>query len=133
MVCLCRKKCLSVPTRLTFCFEFLRIYICMSSFVRLFLVIHSSSSLASSLTAAAYLHRCYLRFPLSEMPKHVSVCFTRVFESGSASFQETAAACIFLSTKAEECGRRLRDIAAIVLQKLPNSSQDASMDESPVS
>ena len=34
--------------------------------------------------------------------------------------QEVAAACIFLATKTEECGRKLRDVARVFAAKLGN-------------
>jgi hypothetical protein len=34
--------------------------------------------------------------------------------------QEIAAACVFLATKTEECGRKLRDVARVFTAKLGN-------------
>ncbi|KZT33020.1 cyclin-like protein [Sistotremastrum suecicum HHB10207 ss-3] len=57
-------------------------------------------SLTAMLTAATYFHRFYMRYSFGD--------FHRV---------ETAGSCIFLSTKIEECGRKVRDVANICMSK----------------
>ncbi|KAF9653075.1 cyclin-like protein [Thelephora ganbajun] len=54
-------------------------------------------------TAATWYHRFYMRYSIEDYPK-----------------QEIAAACIFLATKTEECGRKLRDVARVFAAKLGN-------------
>ncbi|EAU88564.2 hypothetical protein CC1G_04270 [Coprinopsis cinerea okayama7 len=54
-------------------------------------------------TAATWLHRFYMRYPLEEFHR-----------------QEVAAACIFLATKTEECGRKLVDVAKVYQAKVQN-------------
>lgn len=36
------------------------------------------------------------------------------------NFQDVAASCIFLATKTEECGRKLRDVARVCEAKIAN-------------
>ncbi|KAF7322951.1 Translation initiation factor eIF-2B subunit alpha [Mycena chlorophos] len=55
------------------------------------------------LTAAAWFHRFYMRFPMEDYHR-----------------QEVAASCIFLATKTEECGRKLRDVARVCQAKILN-------------
>ncbi|KAJ3883432.1 cyclin-like protein [Lentinula edodes] len=52
-------------------------------------------------TAATWFHRFYLRYSLQDFHR-----------------QDVAAACIFLATKTEECGRKLRDVAKVYHSKL---------------
>jgi len=54
-------------------------------------------------TAATWYHRFYMRYSIEDYPK-----------------QEIAAACIFLATKTEECGRKLRDVARVFAAKIGN-------------
>ncbi|KAF9005626.1 cyclin-like protein [Cyathus striatus] len=54
-------------------------------------------------TAATWLHRFYMRYPLDDFHR-----------------QDVAASCIFLATKTEECGRKLRDVARIYQSKVAN-------------
>ncbi|KAK2466942.1 hypothetical protein APHAL10511_001200 [Amanita phalloides] len=66
-------------------------------------------------TAATWFHRFYMRFPMETFHR-----------------QDVAASCIFLATKTEECGRKLRDVAKICNAKItgmdpntvPNESKD---------
>ncbi|KAF9792371.1 cyclin-like protein [Thelephora terrestris] len=60
-------------------------------------------SLSTMTTAATWYHRFYMRNSIEHYPK-----------------QEIAAACIFLATKTEECGRKLRDVARVFAAKLGN-------------
>ncbi|CAK5277706.1 unnamed protein product [Mycena citricolor] len=55
-----------------------------------------SLTTSAILTAATWFHRFYMRFSLEDYHR-----------------QDVAAACIFLATKTEECGRKLRDVARI--------------------
>ncbi|KAJ7219246.1 cyclin-like protein [Mycena pura] len=55
------------------------------------------------LTAATWFHRFYMRYSLEDYHR-----------------QEVAASCIFLATKTEECGRKLRDVARICQSKVLN-------------
>ncbi|KAF8212264.1 cyclin-like protein [Mycena galopus ATCC 62051] len=48
------------------------------------------------MTAATWFHRFYMRFSMEDYHR-----------------QDVAASCIFLATKTEECGRKLRDVARI--------------------
>ncbi|KIY50880.1 cyclin-like protein [Fistulina hepatica ATCC 64428] len=52
-------------------------------------------------TAATWLHRFYMRYTLEDFWP-----------------EEVATACIFVATKTEECGRKLRDVARIYLSKM---------------
>lgn len=52
-------------------------------------------------TAATWFHRFYMRHSMEDYHR-----------------QDVAAACIFLATKTEECGRKLRDVAKVYLAKL---------------
>lgn len=52
-------------------------------------------------TAATWFHRFYMRYPMEEFHR-----------------QDVAASCIFLATKTEECGRKLRDVAKISHAKI---------------
>ncbi|KAG9226336.1 hypothetical protein CCMSSC00406_0003215 [Pleurotus cornucopiae] len=58
---------------------------------------------SAMLTAATWFHRFYMRFSMEHYHR-----------------QEVAAACIFLATKTEECGRKLRDVAKIYCSKVSN-------------
>ncbi|KAI0082687.1 cyclin-like protein [Panus rudis PR-1116 ss-1] len=51
-------------------------------------------------TAATWFHRFYMRYSMEDYHR-----------------QDVAAACIFLATKTEECGRKLRDVAKIACAK----------------
>ncbi|KAF7294960.1 Cyclin pch1 [Mycena indigotica] len=53
------------------------------------------------LTAAVWFHRFYMRFAMEDYHR-----------------QDVAASCIFLATKTEECGRKLRDVARITQAKV---------------
>ncbi|KAJ7632590.1 cyclin-like protein [Roridomyces roridus] len=55
------------------------------------------------LTAATWFQRFYMRFSMEEYHR-----------------QDVAASCIFLATKTEECGRKLRDVARICQVKITN-------------
>ncbi|EMD38513.1 hypothetical protein CERSUDRAFT_113694 [Gelatoporia subvermispora B] len=52
-------------------------------------------------TAATWFHRFYMRYSLEDYHR-----------------QDVAASCIFLATKTEECGRKLRDVAKVVRSKI---------------
>ncbi|KAF8894590.1 cyclin-like protein [Infundibulicybe gibba] len=52
-------------------------------------------------TAATWFHRFYMRYSMDEFHR-----------------QDVAAACIFLTTKTEECGRKLRDVARVCRAKV---------------
>ncbi|KAJ7273684.1 cyclin-like protein [Mycena haematopus] len=53
------------------------------------------------MTAATWFHRFYMRFSMEDYHR-----------------QDVAASCIFLATKTEECGRKLRDVARICQVKI---------------
>ncbi|KAF9451053.1 cyclin-like protein [Macrolepiota fuliginosa MF-IS2] len=55
-------------------------------------------------TAATWFHRFYMRHSMSDFHR-----------------QDLAAACIFLATKTEECGRKLRDVARVCQAKIHNT------------
>ncbi|KAL4067601.1 cyclin-like protein [Scleroderma citrinum] len=63
----------------------------------------SSLGLPSSamFTAATWFHRFFMRFSMEDYHR-----------------QDVAAACIFLATKTEECGRKLRDVARVFQSKI---------------
>lgn len=63
----------------------------------------SSLGLPSSamFTAATWFHRFFMRFSMEDYHR-----------------QDVAAACIFLATKTEECGRKLRDVARVSQAKI---------------
>ncbi|TEB35899.1 cyclin-like protein [Coprinellus micaceus] len=63
-------------------------------------------------TAATWLHRFYMRYPMEEFHR-----------------QDVAAACIFLATKTEECGRKLVDVARIYQTKVLNLSEPKQIPE----
>ncbi|OCH95518.1 cyclin-like protein [Obba rivulosa] len=52
-------------------------------------------------TAATWFHRFYMRYSMEDYHR-----------------QDVAASCIFLATKTEECGRKLRDVAKVVRSKI---------------
>ncbi|KAF8636560.1 hypothetical protein AX17_003372 [Amanita inopinata Kibby_2008] len=52
-------------------------------------------------TAATWFHRFYMRYAMEDFHR-----------------QDVAASCIFLATKTEECGRKLRDVAKICSSKV---------------
>ncbi|TFK42608.1 cyclin-like protein [Crucibulum laeve] len=52
-------------------------------------------------TAATWFHRFYMRYPMEDFHR-----------------QDVAASCIFLATKTEECGRKLRDVARVYQTKV---------------
>ncbi|KAI0748026.1 cyclin-like protein [Daedaleopsis nitida] len=66
-------------------------------------------------TAATWFHRFYMRYSMEDYHR-----------------QDVAASCIFLATKTEECGRKLRDVAKVVCSKvskiditqIPDDSKD---------
>ncbi|KAL0946927.1 hypothetical protein HGRIS_013088 [Hohenbuehelia grisea] len=66
-------------------------------------------------TAATWFHRFYMRFSMEDYHR-----------------QHVAAACIFLATKTEECGRKLRDVARVYCAKVTSTevtsiSQDSKI------
>ncbi|OBZ75735.1 Cyclin pch1 [Grifola frondosa] len=66
-------------------------------------------------TAATWFHRFYMRYSMEDYHR-----------------QDVAASCIFLATKTEECGRKLRDVAKVFCSKvskidvvdIPDDSKD---------
>jgi hypothetical protein len=54
-------------------------------------------------TAATWFHRFFMRYSLEDYHR-----------------QDVAASCIFLATKTEECGRKLRDVARVCEAKIAN-------------
>ncbi|KAF9464672.1 cyclin-like protein [Collybia nuda] len=66
----------------------------------------SSLALPSSamFTAATWFHRFYMRYSMEDFHR-----------------QDVAASCIFLATKTEECGRKLRDVARVCQAKVTGS------------
>ncbi|KLO18582.1 cyclin-like protein [Schizopora paradoxa] len=63
-------------------------------------------------TAATWFHRFYMRNSLEDYHR-----------------QDVAAACIFLATKTEECGRKLRDVARVCQSKASSVSAESLSDE----
>ncbi|KAI0736973.1 cyclin-like protein [Fomitopsis betulina] len=59
--------------------------------------------LSALYTAAVWFHRFYMRYSMEDYHR-----------------QEVAAACVFLATKTEECGRKLRDVAKVLCAKSTN-------------
>ncbi|KZT68990.1 cyclin-like protein [Daedalea quercina L-15889] len=59
--------------------------------------------LSALYTAAVWFHRFYMRYSMEDYHR-----------------QEVAAACLFLATKTEECGRKLRDVAKVLCAKTVN-------------
>ncbi|KAF8163278.1 cyclin-like protein [Crassisporium funariophilum] len=55
-------------------------------------------------TAATWFHRFYMRYSMEDFHR-----------------QDVAASCIFLATKTEECGRKLRDVARVYQAKVHNA------------
>ncbi|KAK1226564.1 hypothetical protein PQX77_010447 [Marasmius sp. AFHP31] len=74
-------------------------------------------------TAATWLHRFYMRYSMEDFHR-----------------QDVAASCIFLATKTEECGRKLRDVAMVYHSKLsgmdvndiPSDSQEVDQYQSTI-
>ncbi|PCH38242.1 cyclin-like protein [Wolfiporia cocos MD-104 SS10] len=64
-------------------------------------------------TAATWFHRFYMRFSMEDYHR-----------------QDVAASCIFLATKTEECGRKLRDIARVFYSKVDKVQIDTIKDDS---
>ncbi|KAF8628417.1 hypothetical protein AX15_003939 [Amanita polypyramis BW_CC] len=70
---------------------------------------------SATFTAATWFHRFYMRYTMESFHR-----------------QDVAASCIFLATKTEECGRKLRDVAKICSAKItgvdpntiPNDSKE---------
>ncbi|KAF5330678.1 hypothetical protein D9619_005559 [Psilocybe cf. subviscida] len=58
-------------------------------------------------TAATWFHRFYMRFSMEDFHR-----------------QDVAASCIFLATKTEECGRKLRDVAKVYQAKTGSDPAD---------
>ncbi|KAG7089573.1 hypothetical protein E1B28_011242 [Marasmius oreades] len=58
-------------------------------------------------TAATWLHRFYMRYSMEDFHR-----------------QDVAASCIFLATKTEECGRKLRDVAVVYHAKVSGIAVD---------
>ncbi|KAI0695895.1 cyclin-like protein [Cytidiella melzeri] len=68
---------------------------------------------SSLYTAATWFHRFYMRYSLEDYHR-----------------QDVAAACIFLATKTEECGRKLRDVARVYCSKVWGRNPDEIADDS---
>ncbi|KAH8117415.1 cyclin-like protein [Phellopilus nigrolimitatus] len=62
-------------------------------------------------TAATWYHRFYMRYSMEDYHR-----------------QDVAAACIFLATKTEECGRKLRDVAKVCQSKISGAVADKVTD-----
>ncbi|TFY72717.1 hypothetical protein EVG20_g288 [Dentipellis fragilis] len=56
-------------------------------------------------TAATWFHRFFMRYSMEDYHR-----------------QDVAASCIFLATKTEECGRKLRDVARVYCAKVANTN-----------
>ncbi|OCB84300.1 cyclin-like protein [Sanghuangporus baumii] len=63
-------------------------------------------------TAATWFHRFYMRYSMEDYHR-----------------QDVAAGCIFLATKTEECGRKLRDVAKVFHSKVYGTHIDKVTDE----
>ncbi|KAI0031830.1 cyclin-like protein [Vararia minispora EC-137] len=72
---------------------------------------HINMHLPGMFTAATWFHRFYMRYSMDDYHR-----------------QNVAASCIFLATKTEECGRKLRDVAKVVCAKVHNNSMDSVSD-----
>ncbi|KAH8099487.1 cyclin-like protein, partial [Cristinia sonorae] len=64
-------------------------------------------------TAATWFHRFYMRYSMEDYHR-----------------QDVAASCIFLATKTEECGRKLRDVAKIFCSKVSKTDPKDIPDDS---
>ncbi|EIW60484.1 cyclin-like protein [Trametes versicolor FP-101664 SS1] len=64
-------------------------------------------------TAATWFHRFYMRYSMEDYHR-----------------QDVAASCIFLATKTEECGRKLRDVAKVVCSKVSHIDISKIKDDS---
>ncbi|KAH9946196.1 cyclin-like protein [Epithele typhae] len=64
-------------------------------------------------TAATWFHRFYMRYSMDDYHR-----------------QDVAATCIFLATKTEECGRKLRDVAKVFCSKVSNQHINQVADDS---
>lgn len=72
-------------------------------------------------TAATWFHRFYMRYSMEDYHRQVRAlpfCMTSLTADALASCQDVAASCIFLATKTEECGRKLRDVAKVFYSKV---------------
>jgi len=68
-------------------------------------------------TAATWFHRFYMRYSMNDF--HRQVYRSSLLKiSSSPSWKDVAATCIFLATKTEECGRKLKDVARICQAKV---------------
>ena len=69
-------------------------------------------------TAATWFHRFFMRYSMIDYHRQVSFSLSSSLSSDhSLDHQTVAAACIFLATKTEECGRKLRDVARVCQSK----------------
>ncbi|KAI0093641.1 cyclin-like protein [Irpex rosettiformis] len=64
-------------------------------------------------TAATWFHRFYMRFSMEDYHR-----------------QDVGAACIFLATKTEECGRKLKDVAKVFCSKVWGKKMEDIADDS---
>ena len=73
-------------------------------------------------TAATWFHRFFMRCSMQDFHRQVCPPFhaPRFIISQAHSLQHVAASCIFLATKTEECGRKLRDVARVSHAKAEN-------------
>ncbi|EIW85209.1 cyclin-like protein [Coniophora puteana RWD-64-598 SS2] len=69
---------------------------------------------SANFTAATWFHRFYMRYSLEDYHR-----------------QDVAASCIFLATKTEECGRKLRDVARVCQSKIKNIEVSHIASDSP--
>ncbi|KAI0341687.1 cyclin-like protein [Trametopsis cervina] len=69
--------------------------------------------ISSLYTAATWFHRFYMRYSLEDYHR-----------------QDVAAACVFLATKTEECGRKLRDVARVYCSKVWGRKTEEIADDS---
>lgn len=55
---------------------------------------------------------------MEDYHRQVSISFNYLFKFGDGFSKDVAASCIFLATKTEECGRKLRDVAKVCYAKI---------------
>jgi cyclin K len=71
-------------------------------------------------TAATWFHRFFMRYSMLDYHRQVSLYPSLLSwppHSSLIRHQTIAAACVFLATKTEECGRKLRDVARVCQSK----------------
>lgn len=72
-------------------------------------------------TAATWFHRFFMRYSLEDYHRQVRCAAQPPCHSALIQPQDVAASCIFLATKTEECGRKLRDVARVCEAKIANT------------